>query len=277
MNDPQALPITTALVASPPQPLAFEPARDIGQAVIRALNEGRSAAELKEAIDVLERLLHIDREQAYSRAFSAFQAECPPLRKDKKRTNVNESKGTAFATFYSSLEEIERVVCPVLFKHGFSRSFTSSAITDGLMWVTCRLDHVQGGTPRTSQYPCPCLDPKSKMMQADQYSSAYTRARRLAFLGVCGLQTAPDTDGVEQTNPIANRPITAAEEGELETSLRAICADEKEFGDRKTKLLGYLKVAGFSAMTKGHLAEALAIIGRVQDRKMEELKNANLS
>jgi len=104
-----------------------------------------------EKLDALERILALqfkyqDRlaEEAYNRAISAFQAECPSIKKDGKVDFESKKAGSQRVNYqYSTFGEMVHTIRPLMKEHGLSFSFSLKQI-DKMMELTTIISHVDG-------------------------------------------------------------------------------------------------------------------------------------
>jgi len=133
----QVGPETTALAPKSP---------DVMQLMERALSHG------PEGVAALEKLIELknrqdDREAArtFAGALATFQAECPELPKTRaiKHLGGATRDGRRVGVHYTPIDELDRIVKPVLRKHGFAYSW-DQVCTPEQVTATCILRHVDG-------------------------------------------------------------------------------------------------------------------------------------
>lgn len=168
--------------------------------------ESKAGAETLERVMAVRRELRAERAQeAFEAALSEFQAECPPVVKNK---GVPTSSGK-LAFFYAPLEEIEQVIRPIESKHGFNHTFdTDTASAAGWVIAKCIVTH-RGGHSRTSTMKLP-LGTKTPIMSDTQaYAAALTFANRRALCNAYGIViVGEDKDGAGKTKPPGPRQAT---------------------------------------------------------------------
>lgn len=247
---PADWPMVPATSVAPPV------APSIDSILATAVESGRSPEELGRLLDVYERMKTIQREAEFNEAFARFQAECPTIRRDRQADIVTKS-GSKFGYSYASLDEIERVILPVLTKHGFSRSYDSKVDGANLL-VVCRLSH-RSGHSREACFPCP-TESTGAMSAAQKYGAALTYARRQSFVSVCGLSVGdPDVDGADDGGEPPKR-ITVEQVRSLQDFIIEVGAD-------LTKLKAYFKVQAIDELTEDQLEAA--------NRMLEQRRIAN--
>lgn len=164
---------------------------------INALLE--KAVDSKAAVEVLERLQVMRRElkaehaqEAFDNAMSAFQAECPVIRKNK---SVNDTGGKRLYD-YAPMEQIISEVKPLLQKHGFSYTLdTDVESKDGWVIAQCIVTHQEGHKQKSeAKFP---LGAGTRAMSTTQiFAAALTFASRRVFCNAFGIITGDeDRDG----------------------------------------------------------------------------------
>ncbi len=102
-----------------------------------ALNKGVDADSLEKLLNMQERVLNRNAEQAYYNAMREVQAEMIVI--SKNRTNSQTNSG------YADLSHIQKAVTPVYTKHGFCLSFgTADSPLPEHVRITCDVMHSQG-------------------------------------------------------------------------------------------------------------------------------------
>lgn len=223
----------------------------------RAVQAGRTGAELKELLDVYERFQTNQAEQEFYKAFAAFQADCPAIPKSRE-AKIASRTGAGFSYRYASLDEIDTVVIPVLAVHGLSRSFGDAVIGADSLTVACRLSHI-GGHARESSFTVP-IGTSAGMSEQQKYGSAATYAKRQAFVNVAGLKvTDLDDDGAG--TPI--EPITTEQCNQLEDAIVELKADRVRF-------LAFLGVENLAELTSDRFEPAMARLSEGLARKRQQ-------
>ncbi len=203
-ENPDALPV----VADDQNPLGI---------IAAGVAAGTASAE---AAQILQSMLYRDQDRearrAYFEALSAFQAECPPIVREKSAGNYK----------YSPIEAIASQTAPLLRKHGFSYHFTTELAEQGTL-VTCHLTHVEGHSESS-----PVLVPRAKLRgggtDVQEAGATITYGKRYSYLNATGIMTADqDTDGVFRDPP--GDPVTASQAADLQALAEEVGADEQKF------------------------------------------------
>jgi hypothetical protein len=98
------------------------------------------AGKLEKLISLQERIMRVNAEAAFNRAFVAMVLEIPEV---DRKGQIKNREG-AIQSRYSRFEDIQRVVKPILKAHGFYMGFRSEWPAPGFVKVIGILTHVDG-------------------------------------------------------------------------------------------------------------------------------------
>lgn len=140
----------STVVAQPP---AAPPPSNLLQVIAGAVMDPRCDVEkMKALLDMQERIEDRDAQKAFTRSFNALQAELPVINKDGKidhgdgvTAKGNKKLKTSFATY----PNLNRVVGPLMKKHGFTFSTSMEPEPSGAMIAVSTLSHVEGDSRKT--------------------------------------------------------------------------------------------------------------------------------
>ena len=137
----------TAIIERP----STAPAQAFGAFLMQALaNPEIPADKLQVMLQMRREVLHDQAREAYQEAFAAFSAEMPAIERDGM-VELGEGKGRYPFTTY---EQMDKILRPLLVKHGFSLQFwTTDADNKDLIIVHGAL--IGWGWQRESVYPVP--------------------------------------------------------------------------------------------------------------------------
>ena len=241
------------------------------------------AIEKNVSVDTMERLLAMRRElkaerakEEFDKALSAFQAECPIIKKTK---GVNTNAGD-LAYKYAPLECIVEQVKDFLSKHGFSYSVDQPEAKPGYIKVALTVKHTFGHSEVTS-VALPLGNKTSIMSQTQVEAAALTFAKRYAFCNAFGILTGDeDTDakpvnvehGKLQAEQTGNSLITLKQTGFIKGLL-------KKKGFTEQDLMRKYKVTDISQLTSGKASRVIENLQRLpdidaKDRESEAIANA---
>lgn len=182
------------------------------------------------AVDTIERLVALrerveDRaaREAFVGAMSEFQAECPPISKNRT-ARVKTKTGGSYSYGYATLAEIAETVRPILAGLGLSYTW-DSVVEEGTIRVTCTLRHAHGHS-ETATFTAPTDAATSAMSKQQEVAAALTYGRRQSLVQVLGLTTADDdTDG--RTTP--PKTISEKQAAEISALIEHVGADRERF------------------------------------------------
>jgi len=190
----------------------------------RAVEAGASVEALERLVALKERVDRENARRAFFEALSRAQDEMPEIPKRHQASIVTKS-GAAFSYRYAALEDITRVVRPVLARHGLSYAWDVTQGENALV-VTCVLRHVDGHEERAS-FPVP-VDSGARMSAAQANGAALTYGRRQSLIAVLGLTTADDdVDGADVGAP--SDRITRQQAADLDALIDEVGADRQKF------------------------------------------------
>lgn len=170
---------------------------DVNRLMMAALERGEGAVDaLEKLVDLEERVAKREAERMFGEAFARFRTEIPPIPRDSPGAVRDGRK-----IMYSSLETIQRVVDPVLAKHGFVYRFTTQPSKDGAwLIIECVLHHEAGHSERSSM-PVP-MTSIPKASKAQEATGTRTYGKRIALSDVLGIATTDDLDGAGSSEKI---------------------------------------------------------------------------
>jgi hypothetical protein len=197
--------------APPPAPTSMLAV--ISQAV---LDPRCDVEKMKALLDMQERIETRDAQKAFTVAFNALQAELPIINKDGKIDHSAEgTSGTtrsgrrALQTKYATYPNLNRVVGPLLKRHGFTFSSSMEPDPSGAMVVISTLEHV-GGHSRTTHFRVTADATGGKNNQqgwgsSQQYGMRYNMIALLNI--VTEAREDADNDGFPQDPPITKEQL----------------------------------------------------------------------
>ena len=189
-----------------------------------ALDPNVDISKLERMLDMQERILNRNAQQAFTAAFADMQIELPEITRDAKIQH----SGKVIAK-YARFEDINEAVKPILAKHGFGISF--SVTQDGqLIKVKGKLSHREGHSEST-EMALPADSSGSKnAVQAIASSVSY--AKRHVLCAILNISTR----GEDDDGQASNAKVTPFQRQQLERALNA-CDDKvqarfaEKFGD----------------------------------------------
>ena len=171
----------------------------------KALQQGLDAEALEKLLKLRDRLKQEKAREAFIKALAAFQAEVPPIRKDK----VVYNKDGSIRFKYASFENIMKTIKPLLVKHGLSIRFETKFEEDALVCI-CIVTHELGHWEETF-FRVP-VQKTQDFSQYQELGKALAYARRYSLILALGLTL--DDEGVETMDKkaeIESRKVEAQE------------------------------------------------------------------
>lgn len=183
------------------------PASIVAQLIDLARDPGIDVVKIERLIDANERLMAIQARAAFNQAFAAMQGEIPVI----TETGEIVVEGQVRSRFARNAD-IQRVVKPIMQRHGFSLRFRHHA-KDGILTVTGILAHA-GGHHEEDQFDTG-RDDSGKKNVIQSWGSARSYGQRYVTRALLNIASeAEDDDGetaVPRRTPPAPRRMTPAE------------------------------------------------------------------
>jgi hypothetical protein len=226
-------------------------AGEVSGLVRLAIERGVPTETLERLVALQERVTERNARAAFFEAKSAFQQECPEIRKSKK-ADIATKSGARFAYTYAPLEEITRTILPVLTRHGLSFTWDIASVDGGkFMNVVCILRHVEGHEDRAT-FPVP-VETGGRMSDAQAMGAALTYGKRQSLTSVLGLTTADEDTDAARREPKSRSAITDHQLADLEALIDEVGADRPRF----LRFMGVRDLADLPASDYPRAIEAL--------------------
>jgi len=164
---------------------------EVNDLIARAIDKGVPVETMEKLLAMRQQLKAEWAREQYQAALSAFQADCPIIKKDKVVMNKD---GRTERYRYAPIDSIIKQVRSLIEKHGFN--YRADAEIEGrTVNATCIVTHKHGHSERSS-FSVP-IDPEAYMNEAQKYAAALTFAKRYAFCDAFGIFTGDaDVDSV---------------------------------------------------------------------------------
>ena len=186
------------------------PPASVGMGDIRELlkHPDINPETLRQFIEIFREEQNWQSNLLFDRAFAAMQAEFSPVKKGRP---VRDKSGK-IAYYYAALEDLQNQFGPTIAKHGFSYSFSDSALPDTNGWRRVTIRIAGHGAARESSADMPPVQ-GTRLMSAQQCLGAQnTYARRYAFISGFGLVVeGEDNDAVRSADTPADTDMAAME------------------------------------------------------------------
>lgn len=179
---------------------AMVPRGDVDMLMVEAVRSGN--------IEVMERVMAIRRElkaeaarEAFFAAMAAFRSECPVIKRTKPVWN---KEHTRIMYHYAPLDQIEKVVGPIIARYGLSYSFKAHIersvdkdIEQDLV-MDCHVQH-ESGHVEISPFRLPISG--DYMNKNQQRGNTNSYAKRYSFCNAFGIMSEDDDDDHGRISP----------------------------------------------------------------------------
>ncbi len=156
-----------------------------------ALEKGVDADSLEKVLNMQERILDRQSEQAYAQSMVEAQTEMPVIEHNKTNTHTSST--------YSDMGQIIKQITPIYTKHGFALSFGSDKSPEpGHVRVVCDVMHSQGHSkPYSADIPLDVdgISGNPNKTAVHGTGSAFTYGQRYLTKLIFNLNTGDDDDG----------------------------------------------------------------------------------
>jgi len=225
MTDPNV--INPAPLARAEVPDEFVPAERT-MTILDLIHDAHKSGTAPEALEKLyalyERMEDRDAAKEFAAAMMRFKAKCPAIAKNKTASIVKKDGGHSHSYSYADLQEIVRIVDPILAAEGLSYTWDSEDAA-GKLKTTCIISHIDGHHQQASWTVT--TETNAGMSAQQKVAAAFTFARRQTLVAALGLTTCdPDTDGAEVTGL---RHITQNQVETIQSLLAELKMDEAHF------------------------------------------------
>lgn len=149
-----------------------------------------SVEKMVELNNLHERILDREARQAYTAAFAAASLEMPSIARNGSITNNSGQVQSRFSRW----EDIDRIIRPILSRHGLVLSFELSEAAGKALAVCAVLTHTGGHRERSGPMPLP-LDNTGNKNGVQGTGSSMSYGKRYATIAMLNIVTHDDTDG----------------------------------------------------------------------------------
>lgn len=193
------------------------PAQAFGAFLMQALaNPEIPADKLQVMLQMRREVLHDQAREAYQAAFAAFSAEMPVVERDGM-VELGEGKGRYPFTTY---EQMDKILRPLLVKHGFSLQFWSTD-AENKDWIIVHGALIGWGWQRESVYPVP-PDVGRGRNALQARGSAQTYAKRYIADLLCNIVRKGIDDDARRAMQASIDPKQVAEIKRLMTATNTV-------------------------------------------------------
>lgn len=161
------------------------------QMIAQAAARGASLEEMRQYMDLQDRMEANEARKAFVAAMAAFKKNPPQILKEKFVGYVNRD-GTKTGYSHATLGSVCNAVVEAMGAHGISHRWVTEQPASGMIAVTCILTHCLGHSENNRMEAPPDNSGKKNVIQ--QIASTQSYLQRYTLLAACGLATNEQTD-----------------------------------------------------------------------------------
>lgn len=165
---------------------------EVGQFITQAIEKGLPVETMERLFSLREKVKAEQAREAFVRALSMFQKDCPVIEKTKKVLNKD---GRTIRYQYAPLDVIVEKIKEPLAQYGLSYNWDVTN-EPGFITAIAKVTH-EFGHSEVSRFQVP-VDTEGYMTAPQKYASALTFAKRYSLCNVLGISTGDeDTDATD--------------------------------------------------------------------------------
>jgi len=207
------------------------------------MNPDVDISKVEKMLDMQERIMNRNAEQSFNSAMTIAQGEMGRVSADMQNPQTR--------SMYASYAQLDRSLRPVYTKHGFSLSFDTGELNEGILPVKCYVSHKDGHS-RTYHVDMPAdgLGAKGNAVMTKTHAagSAMSYGMRYLLKLIFNVAIGEDDDDGNGAEGI----ITISEEQEAN-----IVAMLDETDSKKSDFLKYLGVESLLSLPASHYDKAI--------------------
>lgn len=207
--------------------------------------------KMERLLAMYERTVEREAAVAYKEAMARVQAGMPQFGKSGEIVVKGEVRSK-----YAKLEDIDKVIRPMLAAEGFSLSLDSESTDGKLYHVSCTVSHRQGHSETKSVLLPPDTSGAKNAVQAVFSTIVGYAHRQLVKMHFNIIETGIDTDGTGE----AGEFITEDQAKDIQALIDEVKADKNRF-------LKYVGVGSVSEIRKGDFER---VIKALEDKRRKE-------
>lgn len=215
--------------------------------------------KMKALLDMQERIEERDSKKAFTVAFNALQGELPVINRDGKIDHSSDGGETtrsgrrALKTSYATYPNLNRVVGPLLKKHGFTFSSAMGPEASGAMVVASTLEHVAGHS-RATHFRI-TADATGGKNNQQGWGSSQQYGMRYNMIALLNIVTEAKEDADNDGFPKGDGPVSPAQ-------LKVLIKLADDAGADKAKFCAVMEVDSMADIPAARFAEAKAQLER---------------
>lgn len=238
-----------------------------------AANPRVNADKMERLLNMQERIVNQQADQAFSQAMARLQSKLPRITK-KGKIAFTDKKGVERDTPYAKYEHIERAIRELYNGEGFATSFDTDTVAEGKIMVTLTVSH-EGGAKRISKSPPMALDTSGSKNNLQAMGSTISYGKRYTLINAFNIVTeGEDDDGTAGgTRPDKTDKFTqkAAEQAKGQVVDVLVPRSEQQVRDDATALRGALKACKTQEQRDAIMATNLPLMRELDDHKLDDI------
>lgn len=228
----------------------------------------RAARDPNVDIDKMERLWAMKQSadadrarRAYDAAFAEMQEELPEIEKKGKIIirKKDDSENIIQSTPYALWDDTNRVIKPILTRHGFALSFRITQ-SESRLTATAVLSH-RDGHRETTEFSAP-IDATGSKNNVQGWGSSFSYGKRYAATALLNITTRGEDDDGKAAGDLAEPARHTV------ADLQALIDLGKNTKETTSWLCNHYSVEGLGDLTQKQLAEAISgLRARIKNQK----------
>lgn len=221
-------------------------------------NPDISIEKMDKVLDLQERIMNKESEQAYNRDYVAMKCDLPKVLRTKKN-DFTEST-------YAPLDDINTQIEPVLSKYGFGLSFKIEQI-EGTVTATAIIKHKDNWKDETSVTLNTTNIGNNKMSGVHAVGTLISYAKRYAVCALLNVSTGDDTDG-----NVPDQAIALEDAIDIDNRINNLPDPEKI----KEGFLAYMDVSDVRDILCSDLIKARKALSAKEKQAKDAIKNESV-
>lgn len=239
-----------------------------------AANPRVNADKMEKLLNMQERIVNQQADQAFSQAMARLQSKLPRITK-KGKIAFTDKKGVERDTPYAKYEHIEAAIRSLYNAEGFATSFDTDTVAEGKIMVTLTVSH-EGGAKRISKSPPMALDTSGSKNNLQAMGSTISYGKRYTLINAFNIVTeGEDDDGTAGGGKPGDKADKftqkAAEQAKGQVIDVIVPRTEDQLRADATALRGALKACKTQEQRDAIMATNLPLIRELNDKNLEDI------
>lgn len=162
-----------------------------------AVERGADPDQLEKLLALQERYERNEAAKAYANALTAFQAKCPPIKKNREAKIVGQR--TSYSYNFASYDDVMAQIGGLLTECGIALSFSTTNQDKGIR-VTLKIRHGTHVDECTLDVPIPAMN----VNDTQRYGAALSYAKRYALCAALNIVVTNEDSDASDLDPITD-------------------------------------------------------------------------